>query len=85
MAGWDPIGVNDTPDAADEYDGYIGGIYELIEGGASEAAISSHLREIEIDHMEMTDAAGLPLLPEFKRTAAAAALRSVAKLFKPPS
>ena len=37
MEEWDPIGVSDTPEAADEYDGYIGGIYELLERGASEA------------------------------------------------
>ena len=29
MAEWDPIGVSDIPEAADEYDSYIGGVYEL--------------------------------------------------------
>jgi hypothetical protein len=39
MAEWDPIGVCDIPDAALEYDGYIGGVYELLERGASAAHI----------------------------------------------
>ena len=26
MAEWDPIGVSDIPEAADEYDSYIGGV-----------------------------------------------------------
>jgi len=77
MAEWDPIGVSDAPEAADEYDAYICGIYELLQGGASESVISDHLREIEIDRMEMTDAAGVPLLPASRRDAAASALTRV--------
>jgi hypothetical protein len=79
MSQWDPIGVSDTPDAADEYDAYIGGIYELIQGGASESVISDHLREIEVDRMEMTDADGLPLLPASRRDVVAAALTRVGR------
>ena len=36
MAEWDPIGFNDVPEASDEYDSYIGGVYQLLEQGASE-------------------------------------------------
>ena len=32
MGEWDPIGVNDVA-AADEYDSYINGIYDLLEQG----------------------------------------------------
>ena len=51
MRDWDPIGVKDEPMAADEYDMYLGGIYELLKSGASLELISEHLREIEIKRM----------------------------------
>jgi len=34
---WDPVGVNDTPEAFDEYDSYAGGIQSLLLRGASDA------------------------------------------------
>jgi hypothetical protein len=55
MAQWDPIGVKDEPMAADEYDMYIGGIYELLTRNASAKAISDYLREIEIKRMGYTE------------------------------
>ena len=55
MSKWDPIGVNDTPEAAGEYDSYVGGIYELLERGVSEESIRSYLRNIEIEAMGMVD------------------------------
>jgi hypothetical protein len=64
MSKWDPIGVNDVPEAANEYDSYIGGVYELLESGASEESIRAHLRTIEIEAMEMVNASGEPLLPD---------------------
>ena len=51
MHEWDPIGVKDEPMAADEYDGYIGGIYELLKNRAATKKIADHLREIEICRM----------------------------------
>jgi hypothetical protein len=51
MEEWDPIGVNDVPEAADEYDGYIGGIYVLLRDGASDEQIAQHLSEIETKTM----------------------------------
>ncbi len=74
MDEWDPIGVSDTPEAADEYDLYIGGVYELLERGASEANIYAYLRATEVDRMEMVDNSGQPLLAEAKRSAAASSL-----------
>jgi hypothetical protein len=82
MSEWDPIGVSDTPDAADEYDAYMGGIYELLQGGASQSGISDHLRKIEIDRMEMTDADGLPLFPASRRDAVASALDRAGRVSK---
>lgn len=44
---WDPIGVGDTPEAQDEYDSYVGGVYRLLASGASEYRIIEHLYNIE--------------------------------------
>ena len=81
MAEWDPIGVSDTAEAADEYDSYIGGVYELLERGASEASICAYLRNIEVDRMEMVDASRQPLLPEAKRNAVASSLKELGRCF----
>ncbi len=74
MDEWDPIGVNNVPEAADEYDRYIGGIYGLIQRNASERLISEHLRSLEIDEMGMVDVQGLPLLADEKRNGVASLL-----------
>jgi hypothetical protein len=81
MAQWDPIGVGDSPDAADEYDLYIGGVYELLETGAPSAALSNYLRTIEVDRMELIDASGQPLLPESTRNAASFSLKELSRYF----
>lgn len=51
MTQWDPIGVKDKPMAADEYDLYIGDIYDLLTNNVHAQAISNHLREIEVKRM----------------------------------
>lgn len=79
---WDPIGVSDVPEAADEYDSYIGGVYELLERGASEEGIRAYLQNIEIEAMEMVNASGEPLLPAANRNAAAASLEELARYFR---
>jgi len=81
MAEWDPIGVNDIPQAADEYDSYMAGVYELLERGASEAEISAHLREIEVERMEKVDGTGQPLMPDTARKAGASTLKSLSRHF----
>src|SRR5436309_3180438 len=45
---WDPIGVADEPQARDEYDSYVGGVYRLLASGGSLAHIEAHLRDIEV-------------------------------------
>jgi hypothetical protein len=77
MEEWDPIGVSDIPEAADEYDGYIGGVYELLDDGASEQEIAAHLRGIEVREMEMIDWKGAPLLSDRKRDSAVSSLRKL--------
>src|SRR5690348_11193992 len=48
---WDPIGVSDEPRARDEYDSYVGGVYQLLASGGSLADIEAHLRDIEVRMM----------------------------------
>jgi hypothetical protein len=81
MEKWDPIGVTDVPEAADEYDSYIGGVYELLERGAPAADIAAYLREIEVGQMEMVDANRNPLLPEATRNAVASSLKGLDRYF----
>jgi hypothetical protein len=40
---WDPIRVSDEPNAQDEYDGYIGRVFELLVAGGSDQEIIDHL------------------------------------------
>jgi hypothetical protein len=75
MSGWDPIGVNDTPEAADEYDGYIGPVLDLLNSRASSHEVAGHLRKGEIERMGLTDAQGKPLLPTQRREAAIQSLK----------
>jgi hypothetical protein len=51
MDEWDPIGVKDVPEAADEYDSYLGDIYGLIGRDASIAEISDYLCSVEVNRM----------------------------------
>jgi hypothetical protein len=48
---WDPIGVGNDPDAQDEYDGYIGRIYELLVSKSSDAELIDYLYCAQHDHM----------------------------------
>ena len=54
MDVWDPIGIKDEPNAQDEYDGYLGGVYELLVSGASDECIEDHLRRIVTERMELS-------------------------------
>ncbi len=75
MSQWDPIGVNDTPEAADEYDGYIGPLLDLLNARASSEEVAEYLRTVEIERMGLTDALGKPLLPTQARNAAVHSLK----------
>jgi hypothetical protein len=48
---WDPIGVKDEPNAQDEYDGYIGRLYELLTSNGSDAELTEYLYWAVHDHM----------------------------------
>ncbi len=52
---WDPIGVNDAPDAIDEYDGYVNPIVTMAQtNSASEESVFGYLWQVE------TEQIGLP-------------------------
>jgi hypothetical protein len=40
---WDPIGIKDEPKAQDEYDGYIGKLYDLLVSGAPDTDLVEYL------------------------------------------
>jgi hypothetical protein len=40
---WDPIGISDEPNAQDEYDGYIGRVFELLLKCDSDKEIVEYL------------------------------------------
>ena len=50
---WDPIGIQNEPNAQDEYDGYLGGIYELLVSRATNEEIADHLHRIVEERMAL--------------------------------
>jgi hypothetical protein len=55
MDHWDPIGVRDIPEAADEYDRYVGEVYVLLmDNRASEAEISAYLFATATEYMGLS-------------------------------
>jgi hypothetical protein len=74
MSEWDPIGVNDTPEA-DEYDGYVGPVLNLLNARASSDEIAAYLRKVETERMGLTDAQGKPLLQAQNRNRAVHSLK----------
>ena len=68
---WDPIGVNDTPEARSEYDGYVASIFTLLMQGTSDEKIAALLRQHETVNM------GLRGSSEEHRLWVVAALRQI--------
>jgi hypothetical protein len=48
---WDPIGVKNEPYVQDEYDGYIGKVYELLVSHAPDLKIAEYLYWAAHDRM----------------------------------
>ena len=48
---WDPIGVNDTPEARDEYHSYIFELIDMKKNRATPGEITNHLHRIEFEHI----------------------------------
>ena len=63
---WLPIHIHDVPEAQDEYDAYVGGVYRLLASGASEFAIATHLASVERHSMGFSTSAEA-LLPVARR------------------
>ncbi|MFZ3266834.1 MAG: hypothetical protein WA172_22710 [Terriglobales bacterium] len=53
MQVWDPIGIKDEPNAQDEYDGYLGNVYELLISGAPDERIAQYLVNVVTERMEL--------------------------------
>jgi hypothetical protein len=51
LGDWDPIGVADVPEAQDEYDSYIPGLYARLIRHVSQQELFDHLWQIETQHM----------------------------------
>ena len=51
---WDPIGVQDIPEAQDEYDAYIPSIYKIIQSKKSESELFDYLWRVETEHMGLS-------------------------------
>jgi hypothetical protein len=57
LSDWDPIGIRDVPEAQDEYDSYVGGVYRLLADGASAVEVAKHLARIEGEQMGLPSSA----------------------------
>ena len=51
LKDWDPIGIQEFPEASDEYDSYVGQVYRMIASGAEAVTIAQHLKTIEVSLM----------------------------------
>ena len=60
MREWDPIGISDVPEVADEYDDYVAKIYVmLMDERAGCEVIAAYLFDIAANHMGISDHARL--------------------------
>jgi hypothetical protein len=53
LRDWNPIGVNNDPELADEYDSYIAPVYRILVGGRSEDDLIELLYRAERDQIGM--------------------------------
>ena len=55
MREWDPIGVSDAPEAADEYDSYVADAYVmLMDQRITVEELASYLLQIATQHMGLS-------------------------------
>jgi len=54
LRDWDPIGINDVPEANDEYGAYVGGVYRLLASHCSADQLIDHLFAIETQAIGMS-------------------------------
>lgn len=53
---WDPIGVSKTPEARDEYYGYLSVVFSMFKQGKSPEEVASYLTQVERDRMGLSGA-----------------------------
>ena len=70
MDEWDPIGINDVPQCADEYDSYAQEIFERARRGAVADEIRNYLLSVETPSMGFRQATGRGLLALAERLVA---------------
>jgi hypothetical protein len=58
MDEWDPIGVRGIPEAADEYDRYLGSVARQLREGAPPEEIGGYLTMVEEDWMGLGPSPG---------------------------
>lgn len=51
LGEWDPIGINDVPEASDEYDAYVRGVHKLLAAGNGATDVFDYLWWVETEHM----------------------------------
>jgi hypothetical protein len=71
LSVWDPIGIKDELNAQDEYDDYLGHIFELLTQQKSDEAIADYLFSVVKERMGLTGAKRQDMLPTVR------ALRSI--------
>jgi len=64
---WDPIGVQEIPQAQDEYDSYVDGVYRLLVSSARDEELVEHLYRIECETMGLGPHDKSGLLPVVQR------------------
>jgi hypothetical protein len=57
---WDPIGIQDEPNAQDEYDSYVGRAFELLTANAKDAELAKYLNQI-VERMGMDSSRRSPI------------------------
>jgi hypothetical protein len=63
MTVWDPIGIQDEPACADEYDSYIDGIFGQLTRGTDDNELAEYLGEIVTNRMGLSAATKEAMLP----------------------
>jgi hypothetical protein len=61
MESWDPIGVADVPEAADEYDSYVGPVGRQLREGATADDLVQYLHHVRTALMGLGFQAGSAL------------------------
>jgi hypothetical protein len=63
---WDPIGVNSSPQARDEYDRYVNPVYIMLTNGSTDKEIASYLLEVATEGMGLLGAKLEDMLPSVR-------------------